>query len=166
MFQQSVNVTQAPAVAGDFASANPRASVLSVPGGFVAGTGGVTIGRFAWMDTATNTILLNSGTGAPSGFIHRAMEGTNFTYFQGASSMVIPQGFPVGECFNAGDFFVKNDGAGAVTVGLKAFASNTTGQVSFAAAGGTVAGSTETKWFAMSQGAAGELVKMSSTPLG
>jgi hypothetical protein len=165
-FQQNVNVTQAIGVAGDFASANPRFSVLSQPGGFVAGAGGLTIGLFAWMDTATATILLNAGSGAPTGFVHRAMEGVNFTYFASASGMVIPQGFPVGELMSGGDFLVKNDGAGAVTVGLKCFASNTTGKAAFASAGGTVAGSTETKWWAMSAAAAGELVKISDHPLG
>ena len=39
-FQQQVNIMPAPAVAGDFASANPRASVLNGPGDPVAGPNG------------------------------------------------------------------------------------------------------------------------------
>jgi hypothetical protein len=168
-FQTAINITQAPAVEGDFASANPRHSVLSNEGGFKAGVGGVLIARFAWADVATNTLLLNSGAGAPTGFIHRNVNGLNTNYFAtpgSATSFVIPGGFPVGELFNGGDFWVRNTGAGAVAIGQKAFASNTTGQVQFAAAGATVAGYTETKWFAATTGAAGELVKMSNTPLG
>lgn len=167
-FQQAINITQAVAVEGDFASANPRHSVPSVEGGFKAGVGGVTIARFAWADLATNTLLLNSGSGAPTGFVHRNMNGLNFLYFSSpdATTFVIPGGFPVGELFSGGDFWVRNTGAGAVAIGQKAFASNTTGQVQFAAAGGTVAGYTETKWFAGTAGLANELIKMTNIPLG
>jgi hypothetical protein len=164
-FQTSINVTQAPAVAGDFASTNPRHSALSVQGGFIAGSGGLTVGLFAWADTATNTILTNSGTGAPSCFVHRNLEALITTYLS-EFGMTIPQGFGTGEMFNGGDFWVKNAGASAVTVGMKAFANNTNGTVSFAAAGATVSGSTETKFIAYTSGAAGELVKMSNIPLG
>jgi hypothetical protein len=168
-FQQAINITQAPAVEGDFASANPRHSVLSNEGGFKAGVGGVLIARFAWADVATNTLLLNSGSGAPTGFLHRNMNGLNVNYFAtpgSATSFVIPAGFPVGGLFNGGDFWARNTGAGNVAIGMKAFASNTTGQVQFAAAGATVAGYTETKWLAGTAGATGELIKMSNTPLG
>ncbi|MDE1158426.1 MAG: hypothetical protein PW791_09135 [Neorhizobium sp.] len=164
-FQTQVQLTQAPAVAGDFASANPRHSVLSVPGGFIAGTNGLTIGLFAWADTATGTILSNTGTGAPTGFVHRDLQALITTYLA-EFGMTIPAGFGIGELFNGGDFWVKNAGASAVTIGQKAFANNTNGTVSFAAAGATVAGSTETKWIAMSAGAAGELIKMSNVALG
>jgi hypothetical protein len=167
-FQTTVNVTQAVAVEGDFASSNPRHSVPSVEGGFRAGAGGVTIARFAWADVATNTLLLNSGSGAPTGFIHRDLNGLNFNYFTSPDSttFVIPQGFGVGELFSGGDFWVRNTGAGAVAVGMKAFASLTTGQVQFAATGATVTGYVETKWFAETPGAANELIKMSSLALG
>jgi hypothetical protein len=165
MFQQSVNVTQAPAVAGDFASANPRFSQLSVPGGFVSGQpNGVTVGRFAWMD-ATGTILQNSGSGPPSCFIHRALEGINYIYLSNGS-MVIPPGQGIGEMFMGGDFYAKNDGAGASAVMMKAFANTTNGTVSFAAAGATVAGSVETKWYCHRAVAAGELSVISDHSLG
>jgi hypothetical protein len=167
-FQTALNVTQAPAVAGDFASSNPRHSMLSVPGGFVAGAGGVQVGLFAWADTSTGTILLNAGSGAPTGFIHRAMNALNQLYFTSAdaTTFTIPAGMGVGELFDGGDFFVKNTGSGAVTIGMKAFASNTLGTVQFATAGATVTGFTETKWFAKTAGAAGELIKMSDQPPG
>jgi hypothetical protein len=164
-FQTSVNMVQAPAVAGDFASVNPRHSVLSVPGGFVAGAGGVTVGLFCWADTATGTILLNTGTGVPTGFLHRNMQALNYVYLSDAT-MLVPAGMGIGDLFNEGDFWVHNAGASAVTIGMKAFANTTNGTISFAATGATVAGSVETKWFAMSIGAAGELIKMSNIPLG
>ncbi|GBU18034.1 MULTISPECIES: hypothetical protein [Methylobacterium] len=161
-FQTQVYTTQAPAVAGDFASANPRHSALSVPGGFVAAAAGLTVGLFAWADSSTGTILANTGTGAPTCFVHRELN-ADF-YVQSAEyGMTIPGGKYVGEMFSGGDFFAKNAGAGAVTKGMKAFANNTNGSVSFAAAGATVSGSTETKWYAHTAGAAGELIKISNT---
>ncbi len=164
-FQTSMQVTQAPAVAGDFASANPRHSTLSVPGGFIAGASGLTIGLFAWADTGTGTILSNTGTGLPTCFVHRANQAVLGAFLQ-EYGMTIPAGMGVGEMFDAGDFFVKNAGAGATTISMKAFANTTNGTVSFAAAGATVSGSVETKWYCKTINAAGELCKMSSTAPG
>ena len=47
-FPNQVGVQPAPAVEGDFASSNPRFSVLFGPGGAVAGPLGLVIGRFCW----------------------------------------------------------------------------------------------------------------------
>jgi hypothetical protein len=161
-FQTAINVTQAPAVAGDFASANPRHSTLSTPGGFVAnGTNGLTVGLFAWADSSTGTILSNTGSGAPTCFVHRCEQAVITTYL-GNASMTIPAGMGVGEMFDGGDFWVKNAGAGSTTIGMKAFANTTNGTISFAATGATVAGSVETKWYCASIAATGELVKMTS----
>lgn len=161
-FQTQVYLTQAPAVEGDFASANPRHAALTVEGGFVAGATGVVVGRFAWA-AADGKTLSNAGTGAPTGFVHRELQAL-ITAYLAEGSMVIPAGFGVGGLFNGGDFWAKNTGAGAVTVGQKAFASNTTGAITFAAAGATVSGSTETRFYAATAAAAGELVKISSLP--
>jgi hypothetical protein len=160
-FQTAINVTQAPAVAGDFASSNPRHNVLSVPGGFVAGPSGLTVGLFAWADSATGTILSNTGTGAPTCFVHRDMQAL-ITAYMGVYGMTIPAGMGVGDMFDGGDFFVVNAGAGATTIGMKAFANLTNGTVSFAATGTTVTGSIETKWYCATINAAGELCKMTS----
>lgn len=164
-FQNQVNTVPAPAVEGDFADHNPRASVIAGPGGFVAGSGGVTIGRFAWAAAPNDidgspTTVTNAGSGAPDGFVHRAQQGLITTYLSKAG-MTIPQGFGV-TLMSSGGYWVKNDGSGANTRGQKAFASNTDGSVKFAAAGATVAGYTETKFVAESVGAAGELVKITS----
>ena len=161
-FQTSIQVTQAPGVAGDFASANPRHSQLSVPGGFVAGPNGLTVGLFAWADTATGTILSNTGTGVPTCFVHRNMQAMLTAYLQ-EFGMTIPAGMGVGEMFSGGDFFCKNAGSGATTIGMKAFANLTNGTVSFAAPGSTVTGAVETKWYCYTINAAGELVKISNT---
>lgn len=160
-FQTAINVTQAPAVAGDFASTNPRHSTLSVPGGFVAGASGLTVGLFAWADSSTGTILSNTGSGAPTCFVHRNLQAT-ITAYLGVFGMTIPAGTYVGDMFDAGDFYCVNAGAGATTIGMKAFANTTNGTISFAAAGATVASSVETKWYCATINAAGELVKITS----
>lgn len=164
-FQRTINVTQAPGVAGDFASANPRHSALSVPGGYVAGPNGLTIGLFAWADTATGTILSNTGTGLPTCFVHRDMQGMLTAYLQ-EFGMTVPAGMGVGEMFSGGDFFAVNAGSSATTIGMKAFANLTNGTVSFAATGATVTGAIETKWYCYTINAAGELCKISSTAPG
>lgn len=137
-FPQQVNTVQALAVAGDFCDVSPRATVDAGPGGLVAGPDGLTVGRFAWVQDADNRIANNHGSGAPTGFVHREQQAL-ITEFLAESSNLIPRGFHV-TLFNEGGFWAKNDGAAAVTKGMKAYANNATGQVSFAATGAPTAG--------------------------
>ena len=147
-FQTAINQYPAPAVEGDFASANPNASVLPNPEMLVAGVGGARVGRFAWV---SGTQVTNAGTGIPDGFIHRDL--------LSESTMVIPAGFAV-TVMNQGDFWART--STAATRGQKVFASNTDGSVQTGAAGATVTGYTETKWSVVNDAAAGELIKISS----
>lgn len=168
-FQTAINVVQAPGVPGDFASADPHFSFVTSGGILVAGTGGVTVGCFAWVNGAQTTVR-STGTGAPSGFVHREMQAT-ITTFPAEFGMTIPEGQRVGSLMTGGCYFVKNAGAGTAAIGMKAFANTTNGSVSFAAAGATVAGSVETKWFCVGWGEGGtgganELVKISHLPIG
>lgn len=137
-FQTSTNQLQAPGVAGDFASANPRATVLSAmingTAGQRAGANGLIIGRFAWLDAQTYQIAANSGAGAPNGFVHRAAEALITAYLSEAG-MTIPAGMTVGNLFDAGDFWIVNSGTAICTPGMKAYANNTTGLATFAATG-------------------------------
>jgi hypothetical protein len=134
-FQTQVNAFPAPGVAGEFASANPRHSYLSGPGGLVAGPNGLACGYFGWVDTSTGTIVNNFGSGAPSGFVHNAHQAL-ITQYLGAATLVIPAGFMANELFDAGDFFIANNTGNAVIPGQKVYANNSTGAaVSFAATG-------------------------------
>lgn len=161
-FQTAINLQQAPGIEGDACSVNPRQTLLNpVEGAFVAGSNGLTMGRFAWIDTDGKT-LNNAGSGAPNGFVKRSIVGAITTYLA-ESGLAYQPGAGVGDVFSGGDFWAKNAGSGASAIGNKAFASTTTGAVQFAAAGATVAGHVETKWFAASVGAAGELVKITTT---
>lgn len=159
-FQKQVYIEPAAAVAGDFASTNPRSTVDAGPGGLVAGTAGVTVGRFAWAD-ATGKVT-NAGSGVPTGFVHREQQGV-ITAWLAESTMLIPSGLGV-TLHNGGDFWVATKTA--ATIGQKIFASNTDGTVSTGAAGATVAGHTETNMFVSSAGAIGALIKMTSYTLG
>lgn len=133
-FQTSVNNQPAPAVEGDFASANNAGVTLTQGGdGFVAAPGGVTVGRFVWLDRATSRLASNTGTGLPAGFLHREQQALITSFFS-ETSMVVPAGFPV-TIHNRGDFWVKNAGANAVTPEMKAYANYADGKVTFAAAG-------------------------------
>ena len=138
-FQTFTNALQAPGIAGDFASANPRATLLSSQNynntGFIAGPNGLTIGLFAWVDTATYRLASNSGAGAPNGVVGRqGMSGLITTYLT-AYGMTIPAGMMAGSLYDAGDFFVVNNGTTEATPGMKAYANNGTGVASFAATG-------------------------------
>lgn len=146
-FQTAVNNQPAPAVAGDFASMNPRFTVDAGPGGLVAGPSGAVVGRFAWavspedIDGAPATV--NSfGSGPVTGFLAREQQGL-ITVYLDASSMAVPQGFGL-TLFNGGDFWVKNDGAGLATPGMKAYANFADGKITFAASGSVTAGGTST----------------------
>jgi hypothetical protein len=169
--QGFVNTQPRPAVSGDFCDMNPRHSVDAGPGALRAGTNGVTIGRFAWWDTSTGVdpstgpIYVNStGSGAPTGFVHREQQGLITTYLTEAG-MVIPAGMGV-TLMSSGGYWMTNSGAGPATIGQKAYAITADGSIQFGAAGGTVAGGVETKWIAMSNGLTGELVRCTSQPLG
>jgi|SRR6185437_4269285 len=155
-FQTVVNQTPAPAVAGDFASANPNASVVAGPGTFVAGSGGANVGVFGWADGSGN--VTNAGSGIPTGFIHRDYNALIVTWLASAS-MNIPQGQPV-TLMSAGDFWAQT--LTSATVGQKVFAGNADGTIKTGAAGATIAGYTETKWYVGSAANANELVKITT----
>jgi len=132
-FQKQVNLTPAPAVAGDFASSNPRATVLAGPGGLVAGTLGVTVGKFAWVDTDGVTVQsFGTATKAPQGFVHREQQALIQQYLA-ESGMNIPQGFSV-VLHNEGDFWAKLAGDNAAIIGAAIYADYSNGDVCAVAA--------------------------------
>lgn len=141
-FPSQVNVVQAPGVAGDFASTNPRQTVDAGQGQYVAGVNGCAVGLFAWPDASNVNALNNYGVGLPTGFVHREQQGL-ITSFLDYATMAVPQGLPV-TIFSAGDFWVQNDGTVTATPGMKAYALNGTGQVTFNVTGTPPAAATST----------------------
>ena len=139
-FQKQVNLTPAPAVAGDFASANPRASVLAGPGGLVAGSPGVTVGKFAWVDDDGVTVRsYGTATHAPDGFVHREQQAL-ITAYLGESSMNVPAGFAI-TLQNEGDYWAVNKGPSASAIGDAIYADYSNGDV-YCASGPTGASAT------------------------
>jgi hypothetical protein len=146
-FPNQVQVQPAPAVEGDYASTNPRFTVLAGPGGLIAGTGaaggvgGITVGRWCWLsdqyiDADNAPAVANQfGSGSPTGLLHREQQGLIEVYLQ-EYSMVLPSGFPC-TLTNGGDMWVKNRGSSVATVGMYAFANFADGSTQFGA-GGTV----------------------------
>ncbi|MDR9839450.1 structural cement protein Gp24 [Herbaspirillum huttiense] len=132
-FQKSVNQYLPPAVEGDFASSNPRHAVLASEGQLVAGSAGVIVGRFAWANSSG--VVLNSGQGAPTGFVHREQQGL-ITAWLGEQTMLVPSGMAI-TLHNGGDFWAKNTVSVATISNprLKAFASMLDGTMQFAASG-------------------------------
>ena len=144
-FQAQVNLQPAPAVEGDFASANPRAVMLAGEGTLVTGASGVTVGRFAWADA--NGVVNNYYTvGGRNGFIHREQQAV-ITVFLDETSNLVPAGLPV-TLYVQGEFWGKF--AGGATIGQKVYASYADGTLSAAATGtpptntGTVSTATDT----------------------
>ena len=88
-FQNVINPQQAPGVEGDFASANPKASLLAGEGALVAGSNGAIVGRFGWV---TAGVVDNTGTGVPAGFVHREGQ-ASITTWLAESSMTVQPGF-------------------------------------------------------------------------
>lgn len=137
-FQTSSTYNPAPGVEGDFASTNPRATVLAGPGGLIAGSL-FRVGRFIWttggfIDADGAPAVANSfGSGPIAGFAHRDQNALIPNYLQD-SSMLVPAGFPV-TVFDAGDFWVRNAGAAQALPGQFAYAAYADGSATFAASG-------------------------------
>jgi hypothetical protein len=159
MFQNVVNRDPAPAVEGDFASANPRHVLLAGPGALTAAAAGLTIGRFGFARNDTG-VTGNVDPGVPFrvGFVHRNQP-TLITAWLGAGSMLVTSGLEV-TLFDLGDFWVRF--AAGAAIGLKVFASLADGTARAAAAGTVIAGFLETHWTVHSTAAAGEIAKISS----
>lgn len=146
-FQSQVYDQPALGIRGDFASNNPIATYDVGPGGLVAGSAGVSMGRFCWvvppLDPNGGPTIANSfGSGSVAGFVPNKLQGSNSTYLSAAGMSILP-GY---EMFIAtgGDFIATNEGTTQATRGMKAYADFLTGKVSFAAVGSPSTGASAT----------------------
>ncbi|WP_281083912.1 structural cement protein Gp24 [Klebsiella quasivariicola] len=153
MFQTKINQYLPVGVEGDIATDNPVASWVAGEGALVAAVGGVTIGRFAWVD-ADNVVATNKGTGAPQGFISREGQAL-ITDWMGQASMVIPEGMAV-DVKTRGDFFAISETD--ASIGQKVFASTKNGKISTGAAGATITDYVETIFSVCQAGDAGDVI--------
>jgi hypothetical protein len=124
-FPSKINLNQAPAVRGDFASQNPRASLLAGQGALVAPASGLIVGNFAFVaKTSTGELVSQSYTsGDEIGFLAREEQALISAYLAG-DSLVVPQGFMI-TLYTEGDFYAYfGNGAAA---GATVYADETTG---------------------------------------
>lgn len=136
-FQTQVNVQPAPAIEGDFASANPWSSMLAAPGSLQAGPAGVIVGRFAWAENDNQSaagVVSNQNPGVASriGFVGREQAGAMITTFLGSYTLTVQPGYEV-TLYTGGDFWARF--AGGAAVGQKVYASYYDGSCSAAASG-------------------------------
>jgi hypothetical protein len=159
-FQTAINLQQAPATNGDFATNNPRSSAPSDQAAYVAGSAGIIVSRFCWIDPLdlTGRSVISSGTGKPLGFIARTEQALITTYLSEFGNTV-PGGFGV-TVYQKGDYYILVNVQAAVR-GYKAFANNTTGIMQPAPTGTVIAGYTETDYTISVGAAVGELAIMS-----
>lgn len=100
-FQKTLNRDIPRGVAGDFASTNPRQSMLAGEGALVAAEA-LTVGQFAFADLATGKVYADRDDGLLLGFVHRNNQA--IVALGQSASMVIPTGREV-TLFASGDFY-------------------------------------------------------------
>lgn len=125
-----------PGVAGDFAGANRRASLVDGSWEYVASPGGLIVGTIAWANPATKQITNYYQTPAASCFIHRESRGVITDFLGIATMQVIGGARPVG--YVAGEFWGLF--AGGATAGQKVYANALTGALTAADHGNAIAG--------------------------
>lgn len=150
-FQKTVGLYNAAAVAGDRASQNPT---VYVPTNFLAG-GTVNVASFVWRDTTNPaTEVVNSGSGAPLGFIERTINHDNFD-IEVAGTLAIPEEGNVTVAMR-GDFYVVADKT--VAIGDALLADTTDGSAVFTSSANTV----DSGYVAMTAGNEGDLIIVSN----
>jgi hypothetical protein len=160
-FQATINNQPAPAKAGDFASANPRATMLAGPGTITAAAAGVTIGNFVWVDKSTG-VASNNGIGVPDGFVVNKLQAA-ITVWLAGNSLIVPGGMPL-TVFKQGDFWAAT--STQAVPGMKVYANYTTGAISTYATGSAPQGASVTATIAAGAGSVTGKIAPSTTPDG
>lgn len=110
-FQTQVNINPASGVVGDFASDNPRHTLLAGKAQHKVGAGSnVVIGSFAEVDAKTGLTVATLTGKNPLGFVGRRSNMGVITTWLAESSLALNQGQPV-TLYDSGDFYVALAGA-------------------------------------------------------
>lgn len=126
-FQVALNRDLPRGVAGDFASTNPRNSILAGESSLRSDVP-ITVGQFAFADLETGLVTNVFAAGLVVGFVHRNNQAV--VPLGQAASMVIPAGREIA-LFSNGDFYAI--APAAVTAGDPVYALSATGALSAAA---------------------------------
>ena len=161
-FQTTAYITPPIGFPGGSAGGNKVSTAIPpTPNGFTAGAAGVTIGRWVWTDA--NGACLNTGTGKPTGFLHRGNK-TIISAYMAESNYVIHAGRGIDAPATQGDFLALATNAVTFTPGTqyKAFAKLSDGTTAAFVAGSANAGYVETSFTITNSAAVGELYKMTA----
>jgi len=140
-FQKTVNTDPAPAIEGDFASADPWASLLAGAGALTAGALGVIIGRFARARNDNGTVTNgHPGVACRVGFVTRHNPAL-IVPFLAESSMTISPGLDM-TMHDAGAFWCRF--AAGAAIGQKVFANYADGTAIAGTAGAPPTGAVVT----------------------
>lgn len=171
-FQKQVAARPCKGVAGDKATLNP---FVYTDRNYIAETAAdtpVVVGNFVYSSVKNDTntsepsiwsaVAVQANASAlnnsPLGIVQRNLSYRNPDIYDGGT-LNVPDNAPLNVVVK-GDMYVVS--ATAATVGQAVFASTTTGAISTAAVGGTVAGSVETPWKVVEGGAAGDIITISN----
>lgn len=155
-FQSKINLSPAQGWHGDFASTNPRVSLLGNNGSFQVGPAGIRAGSFVWVSEQDGTIS-NTGNDSPDGFVGRELTGVTMPGFH-ENNMVILAGAMV-TVFEKGEFKIElATDMDDVKHGDAVYVSPQTGEV--VASGDKSAVATNYKY--AEDGKGGDLVKISA----
>lgn len=149
--QKQVNINPAIGVVGDFASNNPRQTLLAPKAAFRTAAD-VYIGRFATANVTTGLVSNVITAGNPIGFVGRNTNTAIITDWLGQASLAIKKGYGI-TLYSKGDFYATADVD--ANYGDKVFALNATGEVRITAT--TVADATDTGFTVAVPAKAGEL---------
>jgi len=149
-FQSNVKESVARGIPGQRYGGNPVTHLLPTP---KAGAGGVTVGRFVWLDPSDTTgqTVINTGTGYPLGIAQRNR--VHPLPADKEASMLIPAGSTVA-VVTSGDLIIAS--GTAATPGQKVFATLTTGAPVTGTAGATVSGAVESNFMVREAAAVNE----------
>lgn len=128
-FQKTLNRDLPRGVAGDFASTNPRHSILAGESALRADVP-ITVGQFAFADLETGLVHAAHAAGRVIGFVHRNNQAV--VPMGQAASMLIPAGREVA-LFSSGDFYAV--APAVVAPGDSVYAADADGAVAAAALG-------------------------------
>lgn len=123
-FQRGLNRDLPRGVAGDFASTNPRNSMLAGEAS-LRSAGPITVGQFAFADLSTGQVTQTFAAGLAIGFVHRNNQAV--VPLGSQASMVIPQGKEIA-LFADGDFYAV--APAAVSAGDAVYALDADGALS------------------------------------
>lgn len=162
-FPNRVNYGPPLGMPGQRASVNPTRTAIPGELGHFAGSAGVVVGRFAWVQdddvTVLNTPPSSSPNAAPTGFVIRDQNNINLGSVLSQATMTLYAGNMV-TLHTGGDYFAI--GSTGASRGQEVYASTTDGSIQTGPAGSPPQGTVATGWVVTRDAPAGSVMIISS----